>query len=233
MNFEDQRFVSGHIHSLFGVDEVGRGPLAGPVVSACVRLTPRSFEEMPFWESFFKNKGIGDSKKVTSAKRVKILKSLDIPFQKLSPHRSYDLLDLPEGKVTYGIGICDHQEIDQLNILRASLLSMEKSFLSINSFPNPSVLLIDGNKQLPKEFENLKQIPLVKGDQRSFLIGLASIIAKEYRDDLMIRYSEEFPGYGFESHAGYPTKTHKESIERLGPSLIHRRTFRGVKEFCT
>jgi len=128
----------------------------------------------------------------------------------------------------------DVQLIDRMNILRASLYAMRESFLSIYKFTNShglGSLIVDGNHA--PDFEGPTSFdvnPLVKGDSKSALVALASIVAKEYRDKLMTDYAVTYPGYGLESNAGYPTKMHKEAIKEYGVLPIHRRSFKGVKE---
>ncbi|MGD9300449.1 MAG: ribonuclease HII [Desulfobacterales bacterium] len=180
-----------------GIDEAGRGPLAGPVVSAAVIL-PTSFQ----------NPGITDSKKLTAPKRERL-------FNKI-----YDLA------VAIGIGIVDAVEIDRINILQASLLSMAMAVENLN--PQPDHLLIDGNFPIPSQ---LSQQPIPKGDALSISIAAASIIAKVSRDRLMQSYHHYYPQFDFPKHKGYPTKAHRQAIRKFGFSPIHRRSFKGVKEY--
>lgn len=180
-----------------GIDEAGRGPLAGPVVSAAVIL-PTAFSET----------GITDSKKLTPKKREQF-------YQKIYAHA-----------VSIGIGIVDSIEIDRINILQASLLSMAMATANLN--PQPDWLLIDGTFCISS---NLPQQPIPKGDSLSISIAAASIIAKVTRDRLMERYHHYYPQFDFQKHKGYPTKAHKEAIQKFGCCPIHRRSFRGVKEY--
>jgi ribonuclease HII len=177
-----------------GVDEAGRGPLAGPVVAAAVIL-PESFTIV----------GLDDSKKLTHLQRVKIL-DLIITYA-----------------VDLAVGIVDHEAIDSINILRASLQAME---IAVNNLGRkPDFLLIDGNQRtsllIPQE-------TVIKGDSRCCSIAAASIVAKVRRDEIMNEYHELYPEYNFRSHKGYPTKEHLEAIRKHGPCPIHRRSFRGV-----
>ncbi len=193
--FEEKARDKG-FSKIAGLDEAGRGPLAGPVVSAAVIL-PDSFPVSD----------ISDSKKLTPKKREQL-------YEEIYRHST-----------AVGIGIIDPVEIDRINILQASLLSMRLSVNNLN--PKPDCLLIDGifciESSLPQE-------PIKKGDALSISIAAASIIAKVTRDRLMERYSQEYPQFGFAKHKGYPTKTHKEAIQKFGCCPIHRRSFRGVKE---
>lgn len=194
--FENKAFQKG-FSRIAGIDEAGRGPLAGPVVSAAV-IIPISLQ-IP---------GISDSKKLTPKKRNYL-------YEKI-----YDLA------VSVGIGIVDPFEIDRINILQAALLSMAMAVE--NLAPQPDCLLIDGifliSSALPQE-----AIP--KGDALSASIAAASIVAKVTRDRLMERYHQDYPQFGFSKHKGYPTKAHKEAIRKFGCCLIHRRSFKGVKEY--
>ena len=180
-----------------GVDEAGRGPLAGPVVSAAVILPPD-----------FEAPGIDDSKKLTPRKR----------------DRLYD--QILEGAAAVGVGIVDNRQIDNINILRAALLSMAQAAGELN--PAPDFLLVDGTFTTPA---NMPQKAIPKGDSLSVSIAAASIIAKVTRDRLMADYHARYPEYGFDRHKGYPTKAHKEAIARCGVTPIHRLTFKGVKEY--
>jgi len=194
--FESKAIEKGFSH-IAGIDEAGRGPLAGPVVSAAV-LLPTSFHDPD----------ITDSKKLTPKKR------------------SYLYGKLYDQAVSIGIGIVDNTEIDRINILNASLLSMAISVKNLS--PQPDYLLIDGKFQIPAD---LTQETVIRGDTLSISIAAASIIAKVTRDRLMEMYHQAYPQFGFSRHKGYPTKAHKEAIRAFGCCPIHRRTFRGVKEY--
>jgi len=180
-----------------GIDEAGRGPLAGPVVSAAVIL-PTSFQDPE----------ITDSKKLSPKKRERL-------FEKI-----YD------DAVAVGIGIVDPVEIDRINILQASLLAMAMAVENLT--PRPDHLLIDGTFPIPC---GLSQHPIPKGDALSISIAAASIVAKVSRDRLMQIYHDYYPQFEFPRHKGYPTRAHKEAIRKFGFSPIHRRSFRGVKEY--
>jgi ribonuclease HII len=179
-----------------GIDEAGRGPIAGPVVSAAVILPPSSPIE-----------GVTDSKQLTPKKR-------DLLYKKIYEHA-----------VSVGIGIVDPAEIERINILYASLLSMKMSVQ--NLMPQPDFLLIDGIFQIPYD---LPQKAIPKGDCLSISIAAASIVAKVTRDRLMGKYHYEYPEYGFDKHKGYPTKEHKDAVRKFGCCPIHRKSFKGVRE---
>ncbi len=180
-----------------GIDEAGRGPLAGPVVSAAVVL-PSSFTDPE----------ITDSKKLTPKKRDRLYETIY------------------KTAVTIGIGIVDALEIDRINILKASLLSMRMAVENLG--PQPDYLLIDGTFRISGHGI---QEPVPHGDSLSISIAAASIIAKVSRDRMMEKYDQDYPEYGFSRHKGYPTHAHKEAIKKFGCSPIHRRSFKGVKEY--
>jgi len=194
--FEKKAFEKG-FSRIAGIDEAGRGPLAGPVVSAAVIL-PASFPVSD----------VTDSKKISHKKRV------------------YFYEKIYEYAVSVGIGIIDPAEIDRINILKASLLSMAISVE--NLIPQPDCLLIDGIFQISS---NIPQEAIPKGDTLSISIAAASIVAKVTRDRLMVRYDQEYPQFGFSQHKGYPTRAHKAAIQQFGCCPIHRKSFKGVKEY--
>ena len=177
-----------------GVDEVGRGPLAGPVTAAAVVLDPRRIPD-----------GINDSKKLT-AKRREILA--------LAIMESCD----------WAVGHASVEEIDALNILRASHLAMCRALAGLRQ--RPDLALIDGN-MLPRDLPMPGQA-VVKGDARSLSIAAASLVAKLLRDRIMVDLAQQHPGYGWEVNAGYPTKLHKQALLNLGVTPYHRRSFKPV-----
>lgn len=179
-----------------GIDEAGRGPLAGPVVSAAVILP----------EDFF-CKEINDSKKLTEKKREKLF-----PL-------------IMNQAVNVGIGIASHSEIDRINILQASLLSMKRAVENLSR--HPDFLIIDGQFTIDIPVD---QSAIVKGDAKSMSIAAASIIAKVTRDAIMRDFHDRFSQYNFVQHKGYPTKAHKQAVRDHGPSPVHRLSFKGVKE---
>jgi ribonuclease HII len=222
-------------------DEVGRGPLAGPVVASTGLYLAELDPDQTFL-SYLKQLGICDSKALTEKKRIKLLQTLELAPEALKQ----ESLIYPkiEGKVfkcfPLTIQLVDEKTIDQINILQASLLAMSLGLEQTVSFaqsqvswrPRPVLHLVDGNK-LPPIDPRLKDIKVeqkavVKGDQKIVAMGLVSIVAKQFRDLLMARLGQRYPGYGLEKHAGYPTKAHKEALKRLGPSPVHRLSFKGV-----
>jgi ribonuclease HII len=195
-SFEKKAFQKG-FSKIAGIDEAGRGPLAGPVVSAAVIL-PNSIQ-IP---------GVFDSKKLTPKRR------------------SYLYEKIYDTAVSIGIGIVDPLEIDRINILQAALTAMAAAVE--NLAPRPDCLLIDGTFSISS---SLPQKVIPKGDTLSISIAAASIVAKVTRDRLMDRYHQDYPQFGFSKHKGYPTKAHKEAIQRFGCCPIHRKSFKGVKEY--
>ncbi len=184
-----------------GLDEAGRGPLAGPVVAGCVVLP----DDCDF--SLFR-----DSKKLTAARR-------DTLFELLFGSGA-----------AIGWAVVEADEIDRVNILQASLMAMARSVAHLiqRSGLTPDFLLVDGKFPAPVD---LPQKALVRGESKSASIAAASIIAKVTRDRIMARYHDRYPQYGFAGNKGYPTAGHRRAIEEHGPCPIHRRTFKGVREY--
>lgn len=216
--------------SYIGCDEVGRGPLAGPVVAAAVGLEIINYSEKECMEfiNFLTHIGIRDSKKLSSESRQSILKNLSIGT--LCAHQKSEIKVSKNIILKFSIQEISARSIDEINILQASLLAMKMAVTAINNQKKEGLVLIDGNRSFLGGPKNLELETLIKGDSKSIIIGLASIIAKEYRDQLMIRFSHNFPEYGWEKNSGYPTKQHLKMIEEKGLTPIHRLTFRGVKE---
>ena len=187
----ENTFFEKGVKLICGVDEAGRGPLAGPVCAAAVIL-PAGIE-LP---------GLNDSKKLSDKKRREL----------------YPLIK--ESALAYGIAFSDHKQIDEINILQATYLAMERAIAALSV--RPELALIDGNRA--KDF-GLPVQTVVHGDSLSASIAAASILAKVTRDDVMLQMAEQYPGYGFEIHKGYGTKAHYEALAKLGPSPIHRMSF--------
>lgn len=178
-----------------GVDEAGRGPLAGPVYAAAVILPDHL--QIP---------GLDDSKKLTDKRRRELM-----PIIK-------------EQAIAYGIGVATQQEIDEINILQATFLAMERAISQLEG--KADFALIDGNRE--KDF-GLPVMTVVKGDSRSANIAAASVLAKVSRDDYMEEMAKQYPQYGFEIHKGYGTKAHYEALRTYGHCPLHRVTF--LKKF--
>ena len=178
-----------------GVDEVGRGPLCGPVVTAAVILDPANPIE-----------GLNDSKKLSEKKR-------DALFD-----------EIKEKALAWSLGRAEVAEIDELNILHATMLAMQRAVLDLQV--KPELAYIDGNRcpELPCRAE-----AVVKGDSRVPEIAAASILAKVTRDREMAVLDKQWPGYGIAGHKGYPTRVHMDALKKLGPTPIHRRSFKPVR----
>lgn len=187
---EESCFAQG-FDVICGVDEAGRGPLAGPVCAAAVIL-PKNLE-LP---------GLNDSKKLTDKKRRELFPIIQ------------------EQAIAYGIGFASEQEIDEINILQATFLAMQRAIDQLNV--RPDLALIDGNRQ--KDF-GIPAKTVVKGDSLSASIAAASVLAKVSRDNVMMEMAHRYPQYGFDIHKGYGTKAHYAALTEYGPSPIHRMTF--------
>lgn len=225
--FLEKEFHKSKEIEILGVDEVGRGPLAGPVVSSSVRFFGDG-KKLSFFMLLLSQLKVNDSKKLTQKKRREILKTLGINLNLILQNQVYRS-SIKGIEFEYSVVEIDNLEIDKINILQASLKAMGRGVLLLS--PNHSAKIwVDGNKKPPMLESYLNVEAIVKGDSKSGVIALSSIIAKEYRDNLMEKYASTFPGYGFEKHAGYPTKEHKAALLKLGISPIHRKTFKGVKE---
>lgn len=225
------KLISKFPSEIIATDEVGRGPLGGPVVIGAVRVSISDKDSLKALLKFLKPKGVTDSKKLSAENRKEILKKLGIHNL---PFRETGTVELKGNLISYVTWDMDHNVIDQENILAASLRGMKESALHLSHLKNnQTTVLIDGNKNLRWGTEKApwNEYPIIQGDSKSLLIGLASIIAKEKRDVFMRDMHELYPQYGFASHFGYPTKDHREAIEKYGPCPIHRKTFKGVKEF--
>jgi ribonuclease HII len=198
---EESYFNSG-CHVLAATDEAGRGPLAGPVVAACVILRPNFKIEGRLSEIY-------DSKQITEKKRLELFDVIKEKFSEV------------------GVGICDHETIDRINILEATFLAMKKALNSLKT--RPDIVLVDGKFEIKNT--SMKQKAIIDGDAKIFSIAAASIIAKVTRDKLMSEYGDVFPEYGFLKHKGYGTKMHLDAIKKYGPCAIHRKSFKPIKDF--
>ncbi|MBL7918812.1 MAG: ribonuclease HII [Bacteroidia bacterium] len=175
-----------------GCDEAGRGCLAGPVYAAAVVL-PKNY----------KNKWLNDSKKLSDADRYELRPEIE------------------EKALAWAVGVVDHKEIDEINILNASFLGMHRAVDQLEV--TPQLLLIDGNRF--KAYKNIPHQCIIKGDAKFLSIAAASILAKTYRDDFMKAAALKHPEYSWESNMGYPTKKHREAIRQYGVTPLHRLTF--------
>ena len=175
-----------------GCDEAGRGCLAGPVYAAAVILPKK-----------YKNKWLNDSKKLSDADRYELRHEIE------------------KVALAWAVGVVDHKEIDEINILNASFLGMHRAVDQLKV--TPELLLIDGNRF--KVYKNIPHQCIIKGDAKYLSIAAASILAKTYRDDLMKAEALKHPEYSWENNMGYPTKKHREAIRQYGVTPIHRLTF--------
>jgi len=191
----ENRFYEQGVHTICGVDEAGRGPLAGPVCAAAVIL-PAGIE-IP---------GLNDSKKLSDKQRRELFPIIQ------------------KEALAWAVGFADHKEIDQINILQATYLAMERAIVQLTI--KPDLALIDGNRA--KDF-GLPVQTVVHGDSLSASIAAASILAKVTRDDYMLEMAKVYPQYSFDVHKGYGTKAHYAAIAEHGPCSIHRTTF--LKKF--
>lgn len=196
MSFPADYSLSSHL-LVAGVDEVGRGALFGPVVAAAVILPPSALIELAAAQ-------VKDSKQLSSYRRTELAAKI-----------SAVALD-------WRIGFASTAEIDTINILQASLLAMKRAILKLKI--QPALCLIDGNQ--PINDLPLPQKTLVKGDERSLVIASASIVAKVWRDALIVRLASKYPNYDLATNKGYGTKKHKQALQRYGPSVLHRMSFR-------
>lgn len=177
--------------NICGIDEVGRGPLAGPVVAGAVIL-PKDFKVLY----------LNDSKKLTARKREEL----------------YDVIT--EQAVSVSLGEVSHERIDEINILQATYEAMRMAVHNLSVQPD---ILLNDAVTIPGL--TMKQVPIIKGDAKSASIAAASIVAKVYRDRLMVEYDKKYPGYGFSENKGYGSSAHIDAIKKLGPTPIHRMSF--------
>lgn len=183
-----------------GCDEAGRGCLAGPVVAAAVILPNGFTSEL-----------LNDSKQLTVKKRYALRKVIE------------------EESLAYAVAFVDHQKIDEINILNASILAMHQALDSLKIVPQH--IIIDGNRFKP--YGKIPHQTIVKGDGKYFNIAAASILAKTYRDDFMLELHEKYPYYGWDSNKGYPTKKHREGIKKHGITFFHRMSFKLLEDQLT
>lgn len=201
--YERECLANGYCF-IAGIDEVGRGPLAGPVVASSAMFSSEVIKAgLPDYL-----KDVNDSKKLSEKKREHL----------------FDVLNDFDG-VDFGISIIESEEIDRINILQATHKAMSKSLISLEH--NPDHLLVDGR---PVKSLGKSQSAIVKGDSLSYSIGAASIIAKVTRDRMMKKFDLKFPGYGFSSNKGYGTREHLNALNDLGPCSIHRLTFAPIRK---
>ncbi|MDD2909631.1 MAG: ribonuclease HII [Minisyncoccales bacterium] len=199
---EENRIKKQGFKYVIGLDEAGRGPLAGPVVAAAV---------------YYKGKdvilGVNDSKQISPKKREEL---------------SFKLTNHP--CVMWGLGVISSRDIDKINILEASKLAMQKALLDLETKYKikADYLILDGKMKLDIP---INQVSIIKADEKIFSCSAASIIAKVTRDMIMVKMSKKYPEYLFEKHKGYGTRLHLEMIKKYGPCAIHRKSFKPIKSF--
>ncbi len=222
---EEKKLWKRGLKCVAGLDEAGRGPLAGPVVAAAVAIGPKiKNEELKIF------KGVNDSKKLSEKQR-------EYFYGILTSHP----------QVKWGIGIVSEKTIDRINVFEATKLAMKKAIKSVvpnfhdrENLAQQTFLILDGNFTLDldeaafaKSYGVPKQKSIIRADQKVFSVAAASIIAKVTRDRLMQKYHKKYPQYGFDKHKGYGTKAHFASLEKCGPCKIHRRTFWPISNLST
>jgi ribonuclease HII len=213
---EEKKLWQKGFKRVAGLDEVGRGPLAGPVVAAAVSIIANcKFKAKSVRSSSsrcdsiiadFKN--LKDSKKLSPKKREEFYKILK-----------------KNTAIEWGIGRVSEKVIDKVNILEATKLAMKKAVKNLER--KPDFLILDGNFKIDV---NISQKSIIKGDEKVFSCAAASILAKVYRDRIMERYDKKYPQYGFKKHKGYPTKFHLKMLKKYGSCKIHRKSFKPVKK---
>lgn len=180
-----------------GCDEAGRGCLAGPVVAAAVILPDN-----------FTHPLLNDSKKITEKKRYELRKEIE------------------ESAIAFAVGILDNNKIDEINILKASIMAMHEALDSLKT--KPEHIIIDGNKFI--KYHNIPHQCIIKGDSKYYSIAAASILAKTYRDDIMNELHKQHPEYNWGKNKGYPTKEHRQAIKKFGTTPFHRMSFKLLDE---
>lgn len=201
----ENKLIQEGYNSVIGIDEAGRGPLAGPVVAcACVlKIEEKILLGHPM------SKWIRDSKTLSEKRREKMYDFVIKHFH-------------------IGVGICDHKTVDRINILQATYLAMKKAINDLdNKINDKKIILVDGNKKIPNL--SVRQVAIVNGDKKIKSISAASIIAKVTRDRIMREVHKKYPQYNFSKHKGYGTKIHLDALKKYGPCEIHRKSFAPVR----
>jgi ribonuclease HII len=225
------KLIQNFPREIIAVDEVGRSPLAGPVVIGGIHLKVNDHESLITLLRSLRRNGVKDSKELPANNRQKLLQKFGIEQKTFREKNQFQWKGIEISFVTWEM---DHQVIDSENIFQASMRGMKEVALALcGSDLSRTTVLIDGHCKLRWESDPLpwEELAIIKGDVKSSLIGLAAIIAKEKRDAFMREMHELYPFYKFNSNFGYPTKDHRKAIEIHGPCEIHRKTFNKVKEF--
>ena len=194
------------IKYIIGIDEVGRGPLAGPVTTAAVLMKKQAYDRLKRLKVFQDGK---DSKKLTITERL-------FYFQKIKELKE-------RGELDYAVSFRRHTTIDKIGIVKSVLKAIKSTLLKLNPRPANTLILLDGGLKAPLIFSHQKTI--IRGDEQELIISMASIVAKVRRDRRMIRLAKTFTPYNFASNKGYGSKAHLKALEKHGPCAIHRRTF--------
>ena len=226
----EKELLSNGYDFVIGVDEAGRGPLAGPVVAAATLYRNFQFPISNF-QTISNNQILNDKIFFKNLELIRDSKTL-------SEKQRENIFDFICDNFFVGLGICNHETIDRMNILEASFLAMKKAIANLirNKSKAESqkskeleriMILVDGNKKIPNF--SMDQRAIVGGDKIVKSISAASIVAKVTRDKMMKEFNEKYPQYGFDKHKGYGTKFHLEALQKNGPSEIHRKTFEPVK----
>ena len=227
-NLEKKLFGEGY-EIVIGVDEAGRGPLAGPVVACAATVRNDKF---PLAASRVNGQAISNDK----------MWGLVRDSKKLSEKQREEVFDFVCENFHVGVGICDHKTVDRINILEASFLAMKKAISDLvrnkskveslkSKTDEKIVILVDGNKVIPNL--SMEQMAVVSGDRMVKSISAASIIAKVTRDRMMMKMHEKYPVYGFNHHKGYGTKMHMDALKKHGPCEIHRQSFAPVTRLAS
>ncbi len=210
----EQKCIVDNYSAVIGVDEVGRGPLVGPVVAAAAVVRDATLYSMSVEDLYAHD---------DRWRLVRDSKSLSIKQRTIAR-------DFVEEQFITAIGLCDHVTIDRINILEASFLAMKKAIQILQKqIPSEQfIALIDGDKVMPSYSGVQRAVP--QGDQNVMSIAAASIIAKVTRDAMMVALHQQYPQYGFDKHKGYGTRQHMEALRRYGPTPLHRKSFKPVRK---
>lgn len=219
----EDKLINGGYEVIIGIDEAGRGPLAGPVVAAAASF--KFFKTSPaFGHPSLIKEGMGE----VLLKQFKLIRD----SKTLSHKQREKLFDFIHEHFYIGVGICDRETIDRINILEATFLAIKKAMADLSrnlkpeSHKSKSIVLFDGNKRIPNF--SMEQKVITNGDKLIKSISAASIIAKVTRDRIMADMHKKYPNYGFDRHKGYGTKIHMQMLDLHGPCEIHRRSFKPV-----
>jgi len=221
----EKRLWKKGFKKIAGLDEAGRGPLAGPVVAAAVIIKDKKLNRAKL--SRLNLDGINDSKKLTPRKREKLYGILTNPLRHPLRHSSAG-----GPQIEWGVGRASEKIIDKINILEATKLAMKRAIKNLATKKSSGIrplkvdfLILDGKMKLDL---NIPQKAIVRADEKVFSCSVASIIAKVSRDRIMQRFHKKYPRYGFDKHKGYPTRLHQKMLKKYGPSEIHRKSFKPV-----